>query len=49
MMAAAYFIKQGMTADEAIKYVRKYRPEAIEMTSQERYLKDYEYYLNINK
>jgi protein-tyrosine phosphatase len=44
-MAAAYWIKKGLSANEAIRKIRKSRPGAIEMPEQEESLFDLEAFI----
>jgi|SRR5262245_13318824 len=41
-MLAAYFVYQGMTAEDAIRKVRDLRPGSIEVTEQEEAIRAYE-------
>jgi atypical dual specificity phosphatase len=39
---AAYFVRQGLTADEAIRKVRDLRPGSVEVAEQEEAIRAYE-------
>lgn len=47
LFVAGLFIQMGMEAQEAIDFVRSYRPEAIENKDQEDYLHEYELFVNL--
>lgn len=47
LFVAGLFIQMGMSAQEAISFVRSYRPEAIENSKQEEYLVEYEMFVKI--
>lgn len=47
LFVAGIFIQMGMSAQEAIDFVRSYRPEAIENSKQEDYLEEYEIFVRL--
>jgi len=44
LVAASILVQMGMRAEKAINFVRKYRPEAIETDSQEKFIHDFEFF-----